>query len=405
MNKYYKLTNLLLLIALVFGSFFVWKDKTSSLTPALKIVTAEGNAEHLKDFEFYGYLSNNEVYGNDESFHIKENQTNYLAELPLSKRLDNSLDPLTNELIEDYRSFMRGKYPSSKNFLSTDDFIIYVAQTTDSYWKETKMNELVIAVLNKETKEEEEFTVSLGNLENYYDLYSSHLNYPKVSLVLSKYTTSDQGKHAIYEFNIEDPEAGLTEVYDFTEKIAANESYRVEEVADRTSRFIPLRTTRDVTNTEVEMMTELASYFVYDIKENKMIDIPLFETDTLLLTDHETIYVAEDLGSTLNFYEMNLENEKLEELGEVQLQSPSMGRIEDIYSYDRSFNPNIIVLDGKLYTFEQELIKDSFLPVFQIVDLKTQETLFLGRLDQLDDPSDRNISIGVTSYRLNKLKN
>ena len=136
MNKYYKLTNLLLLIALVFGSFFVWKEKTNSPTPALKIVTAEGNAEQLKAMEFYGYLSNNEVYGNDETFHVKENQANYLAEQPILKRLDNTLDSLSNELIEEHRSFMRGKYPSSKNFLSTDDFIVYVAKTTDSYWKE-----------------------------------------------------------------------------------------------------------------------------------------------------------------------------------------------------------------------------------------------------------------------------
>ncbi len=373
--------------------------------PALKVVTAEGNAEYLKAFEFYGYLSNSEVYGNDESFHVKENQINYLAEEPILKRLDNSLDPLSNQLIEKYRSFMRGKYPSSKNFLSTDNFIIYVAKTTDSYWKETKMNELVIAVLNKETKEEEEFTVSLDNLDNYYDLYTSHLNYPKISLVLSEYTMTDQQKHAIYEFNIEDPEAGLREVYDFTEKIEADESYGVEEVADRTGRFIPLRATRYVTNTEDEMMTELASYFVYDIKENKMIDIPLFETNTLLLTDQVDIYTAEDLGSSLNFYKMNLENEKLEELGEVQLHSPLMGRTEETYSYDQSLNPNITVLDGKLYAFEQELIEDSYLPVFQVVDLKTQETLFMGRLDRLDDASDKNISIGITNYRLNELKN
>lgn len=405
MNKHYKLTNLLVLITLVFGSFFVWKKQTAPSNPELKVVTTAGNAEELKAIEFYGYVSSTEGYGENSSFLFKNNKPYYADDQPLRESLDSPIHLLSiHDLINDYRSFMRGKVPSVDRFISTDEWLIYTAMADEVHWKNNSRDELTIAWLNKETGEEQEFSVSLDNKESYYELYATQLNYPELSIMLTAHHDNDKMEHLIYSVDLNNPEPELTLKLDFTDFIQEDEYILVGNMVDKTSRFIPFQTNKYVEDSEFGDISKMMNYFVYDGNQNKVLEVPLFEADTYLLTDRDTIYVAEETDNQLDFYELNPETEELEAIGEIQLEFSNLGE-DDLFYYDHAFSRNIAVLDGKLYTFKHQDINGSFLPVFQIVDLESQETLFFGKIDQLNSNQQNPISIEATTFNLNSQTN
>lgn len=411
MKKYNKLTTLVLLITLAFTSFFIWKAQAASPNPKVNIVTIEGNAEHLKPVELYANISNNLAFGSQPVFQLENNKVDYVDDRPLLQQVDGHLNSFIDGLISEHRSFMRGKTRRSNQYIVTDDWIVYTAMATDVYWQESAEDELIISILNKQTKEEKEYTIHLGDNVNYVNLHTAYLNYPELSITLTKYNISGEAEHLISTFNFENPEAELTEQINFTDKINENEFFYVGNSFDKTGRFIPFQTLQTIeTVDEVygDIYTdsrETTSYFVYDMIERKFIDIPLFEeNDTLLFTDQNQIYVAEDLGETFDFYEVNPNTETLESIGNIDLSfaSSDQGYVD---SYNNLPDPNRVVYDGKLYAYEEQVFKGSYLPVFKVIDLEKNEILFHGRLDASEGSKMDAPNINIIEYRLNPLAN
>lgn len=407
MNKYSKLTNLSILIALLFTSFFLWKAQAVSPNPKVNIVTIEGNAEYLKPIELYGDISNNQVYGNHPILTLRDNKIEYLEDQPITKQIDGSLNASIDRLITDYRSFMRGKTRQANRYITTDDWVVYTALATDIYWQDSVENELIISILNRETEEEREFTINLGEQVNYFNLHTTQLNYPELSIAMTIYNTNGNAEHIISTFDFENPEANLSEKINFSDKLKDDEFVYAGNIFDKSGRFIPFQSVRitqtmddqyDGMNTESR---EVTSFFVYDIEKRKFIDIPLFEENkTHVFVDQNRIYVVEDLGETLTFYEMDLESEELKAPIDIQMASPSMGR-DLLHSYNEFFNQNIAVVNGKLYAYERQQFKEAYLPVFQVIDLEENENVFLGRLDASNDAKLDAPTIDIFEFQLN----
>lgn len=411
MKKYNKLTTLLLLIVLVFTSFFIWKAQAASPNPKVNIITIEGNAEHLKPVELYASVSDNQVYGNHPVFLLENNKVSYREDRPFLQQVDGHLNSVIDGLISEYRSFMRGKTRHADRYIVTDDWVVYTDMAANVYWQSSVEDKLIISILNKQTKEEKEYSIQLDDDMNYFNLHTAQLNYPELSLALTKYDMNGEAEHLISTFDFENPEAELTERINFTDKIKDEEYFYSQNTFDKTGRFIPfqlLETVQTAIEVEDDIYTDSSKtigYFVYDIVERKFIDIPLFEeNETLLLTDHDRVYVAEDSGETLELYEMNQQTEALEVMGTIQMASSSIGRNQQ-YLYNEFFYQNMTVLDGKLYAYGQDEFKGSTLPVFQVIDLEKNETLFLGRLDGSDGTKMDAPNIDVIEYRLNPAAN
>lgn len=409
MKKYNKLTSLILFIAFVFTSFFIWSAQAASPNPKINIVTVEGNAEHLKPVELYGSISNNLAYGELPIFHFENNQVTYVDDKPLIQKFDGHSSTIINDLIANYRSFMRGKTRQTNQYIMTDEWVVYTAVATDVYWQESAEDELIISILNKNTKEENEHRIDLDDNMNYFNLQTAYLNYPELSIVLTKYNTDDEEEHFIYSFDLENPKEELVERINFSDKIKEDEFFYVGNSFDKTGRFIPFQTLRTVETTiedDDDVYTDIqetTGYFVYDILERRFIDIPLFEENsTHLFTDQNQLYVAEDLGEVLSFYEMNPNTETLESIGQIDLALVSNDQM-NLDSYNHLLDPNLTVYNGKLYAYEEQEFKNSYLPFFQVIDFEKNETLFLGRLDASEDSKMDAPNIYVHEYRLSPL--
>ncbi len=406
MKKYNKLTTLVLLIALVFTSFFIWEAQAAPPNPKVNIVTIEGNAEHLKPVELYASISNNLAYGNHPVFQLEKNEVNYEDDRPFLQQVDGHLNSFIDRLITDHRSFMRGKTRRPEHYIMTDDWIVYTAMATEVYWQDTVENELIISILNKQTKAEKEYRINLGDDVNYFNFHTASLNYPELSIALTKYDVDGEAEHLISTFDFENPDEELVEQINFTDKIGDEEFFYVGNTFDKTGRFIPFQSVQTIQATEEvydDIYTDFrktTGYFVYDIVERQLIDIPLFkENDTLLFTNQDQIYVVEDLGETLDFYEMNVDTESLEFTNTIDIVF-SMEQVEPDF-YHSLPDLNKMVDDGKLYVYNQQNFKGSYLPVFQVIDIEKNETLFLGRLDASDGSKIDAPNIDVIEYRLN----
>lgn len=402
MNKYYKLSNLIILIILVFTSFFIWTARATSSAAEIKVVTTKGKAEHLKDVSFYGHSFNPNTYSssNSSSFQFQENNAEYLQDRSFIEQIDGYSEIFIDDLISNYRSFMRGKNPNANQYVLTDDWLVYNAMKSDVYWSEHSSNEITIAALNLKTEKEEEFSIPLGGPEENFNLQTSLLNYPELTLVLTKYAQDQSPEHFISTFNLEKPERQLTKKIDFSDKFDKNEFPKFENKVDKNGRFILIQSTKTSTVSDYEGHHMTSGYFAYDSEKEEIIDLPSFKKETILLTDQDHLYLGKDLGEVLDLYEVNPDTKELESIGELTMKSPLIGR-DQAQNFPQNFNERITISDGKLYAYGQEQIQGVHLPVFQINDLKTLEALFLGRIDHLNPKSTNKKNIDIFEFQVN----
>lgn len=401
MSKYYKLSNILIITFLVFTSFFIWTANASSDNPEIKLVTNEGQAKHLKDVNFYAFNHEGNYHSLSSSrFEFKENDAKYFDEKSIISQMDSKSQVLTDELISNYRSFMRGKSPNSDQYILSDDWIVYTGLKNDVYWADFSNNEMTISLLDRKTKEEKEFTIVLGDNEEYFTLKTAQLNYPELNILLAQNSENAPSKHFIASFDFEHPKEKLTKKVEFSEEFQDDEFLQFEKNNNKTGRYIPMRTVRTTMNSEYEESDETVAYFVYDSQTESLIKLPTFEEETILLADQNHLYLAKDKGEELDFYEFNPENEEVRSIGEINVSSSLIGRDQDRI-YSQYFNERMILSNGKLYLYGQEDIQRSFLPVFQVIDMETQKTLFLGKIDYLQPELKDNRNIQIFDFYLN----
>lgn len=397
MNKYYKLSNLLILITLIFASFFVWKAQAGSLNPDIKLVTMEGQAKHLKPVSFYGQTYQGD-YSNFSSFSFRENEVKYPEDKSLIEQIDGYHDLKIDHLVSNYRSFMRGKGPNPDQYVSNDQWLIHLAKNTDFYWSSEQKEEMIISVLSKETKEEKEYTIPLGEVGEYFQIESIHFNHPKISIVMNKYRDDDRVKRYITSFDIDNPENKLTEKINFSDQIDSENFLRFENKLNNNGRFIAIQSIKNTVTDEFEEINEVMGYLVYDTEKEEMFELPTIKEE-IVLTDKEHIYLAKEKEDALELSRFNLDENEFSPIASLDMYSDSFGPDFGL-QYQDNFNERMVISNGKLYAYGEEEMQKSYLPIFQVIDIDSEETLFFGKLDYMNDSADNQQVMTIYQYRV-----
>lgn len=402
MTKYIKLTSLLLLIVVTLTGFGLYQAQASSPYPELKIVTSDGKPENVMPVHLFGFVSDANNYGNSSVVEFKNGDSQYVRDLPFLKRMDTNYTPHINDLIENHRSFMRGKSRRAEHYTETEGHIFYTGMESDVHWGNPSMGKLTIATLDKESEEEETYSVSLGNDGTYYEIQAAYASYPKLNLVVSTNDSSDLPETIIYSFDVENPSGELTEVVNLSDEIEGDDALYIGQSYDKTQRFITIQSLRDTSASEYEYSVETSGYFAYDRETEEIIEIPLFEEDTLLFTDNDTLYVGKDLGEAIELYEMNGEDQDLTLIGTIAMATSTIGDDEGGY-YNGIFNQKMTIMDGMFYAYESQYTDNVSRPFFQVTEIETQETLFNGTIMPTDMAKSTNTNVDVFEIRINSL--
>ncbi|OJF97114.1 hypothetical protein [Alkalibacterium sp. 20] len=404
MNKYIKLMSFLLLIIVTLTGFGLYKAQASSPYPELKVVTTDGKPEYIEPFHFLGFVSDTQNYSNSSTIVFKDGHSRYMEDQTFLERIDFNYNPQLNDFITDHRSFMRGKSRRTEHYTETEQHVIYTGMESDVYWNQPSRGLMTIAVLNKETEEEETFSVSLGSDGSYYEVSATYVNYPNLTILAATNHSTDISEQFVYTFDVENPTEELTETINLTQEIDSNGGVYFGQSFDRTERFIPIQSVRQTDDSEFDYTEEIIGYFAFDTQMQELIDVPLFEEDTLLFADNDKLYVGKDLGDTIELHEMNADDQNLDLVGSIEMATPTIGREEGTH-YNNLFNQNITLLDGRLYAYETQYSDDISRPLFQITDIKTQETLFNGTIEPKDMAKHDSTNIDVFEFRLDTLNN
>ena len=398
MNKYYKLSNLLILVSVIFASFFVWKAQAGALSPKIKLVTIEGQAEEFKDVNFYGQVYE-EGYMNSTSFSFKENKIEYSEDKSLMRQIDSYNNQEIDEYVSNYRSFMRGKNPNSNQYFSNDQWLIHAALRSDFHWANDRQEEMIISILDKESKEEEKYTISLEEFGGYFSIRALHFIDSELSIVMDQYTSSGEEKNFITSFDIHHPENLLTEKVDFSDQMDSESYLRFENKKNNSDRFMIFQVIKNITISEYEEVPEIKDYLFYDSKKEEIMKLPSIEEGTVL-TDQEKIYLVQNKEDVIELSIYDFEQNEFQEMVSLDVFSQIIGQEEEI-QYQDEFNERISLSNGKLYLYGADETQGSYLPVFQIIDIKTGETLFLGKLDYLNPSTNGQQEISIYQYRVN----
>lgn len=408
MTKYIKLTSLLLFIAVALTGFGFYNAQASSPYPELNIMTFEGKPEYAEPLQFMGFVADSQNYSNSSTVIFKNGDSQYREDIPLPKRMDFSFNPRMNELITDYRSFMRGKSRQPEHYVETDNHLIYAATEGDVHWDSASNGQLTIAVMDKETEDEKTFEVDLSGQGQYHEVRAAYVNYPSLTLLVNNY--SGESQDLIYTVDLENPAEEVTETVNLSKETGSTGIYtslHIGQSFDKTERFLLLKSVSETAVSEFDYTTETNGYYAYDTQTQEVIDIPLFEEEkTLLFTDNDTLYTGKDLGDSIELYEVSPEDQKTDLIGTIEMASSTIGRdVSD--SYSKIFNQRMTVLNGKLYAYEVQSSENAddhstrvARPVFQISDIQTQETLFQGTVEPRDSSSHDATSIELNEFRI-----
>ncbi|GAA0371647.1 hypothetical protein GCM10008932_23690 [Alkalibacterium iburiense] len=414
MNKQSKLFGFLTFILLSFLGFGFYQTYAGDGRTDVAIITDEGDISHFDHVEFIGNVYSTSTYRNLNTFIHSSGHMRSLSDLSFLKQMDFEYNATANRVVENHRSFMRGKSRNSALLTETDEHLIYTGMAHDVDWTQYDANNLTVAVLDKESEEEKEFEVDLNNQTgetHSVNVVTSYVNYPELTIITSEHISGDyMDNYFVYTFNIEEPVETLEPILNLTAELDASESIlNISSSASDTGRYIPIYM-RDQPDLEYYdggyTETEIPSgeHYVYDIQTNEVIDIPAFEdSQTIVLAEEDTVYVGKNLGDTIEIHEMHIETQELDRIGSLEMATPRIGR-GDLYHHDPN-STNLHIIDGKLYAYENDYSNEVSRPLFQVIDLETQETLFTGFIDVKDSQDVRNYELLLNNYSIMNYQN
>lgn len=386
MTKYSKLFSFTLLSIITLLAMVLYLFQSQGPTLSLEVVTDEGNDDELLVTNFTGYAFKRDMTSQAPAFEFDAGEFIFRNERPLIQRVDYQYNPGMNRYVREYRSFMRGKSRQLNVFTETDEFIYYTAMPSDVNWQASDDNHVSISRFNKETEEETSFEALLTG-GSYHTIVAAYVDYPSLTLVTRSSSGVFEDNWLIYSFDFNQPEEELDPVANITRLIDSN-TVQIGSSKIKTERYIPFRSLIAGEKDEYDYVTEYDphAYYIYDTQSNELKEVPSFDDgDLIVLSESDRIITGNSLEEEVVWYEWDFNSETLHELGTTSMINSTIGRTFDDYYY-QSFNQNVHLVDGKIYSTEDSYTAEAEgLSLFQIVSLDTLETVFSGHLDLGDN--------------------
>lgn len=414
MNKQGKLYGFLTFIIIIFAGFSLYNSSLGGGQLDVAIVTHQGDSDHLDAVDFTGDIYDSYSYNSRNIFFRSEGKMSSHKDLSFLERMDFEHDPFANRLVTDYRSFMRGKARYENLLAETEDLIVYTGMVYDHDYTQYGSNKMVISILDKNSGEEKDFETNLGTgLSNpYTTVIKTYVNYPELTIITSEISYQDhKNNYLVYKFNLDEPVDTLEAVFNLSDSLEdPSTTISVSSLASSSARYIPISI---VDHGEPEFPEEYydddiivehpdttATYYIYDVQTNELISIPSFEDEeTLVLSDGNKVYIGKDLKETIELHEIDIETQELSLIGTLNMVSPTIGR-EDPFYYQETHNNSIHITDGKLYAYEADYTTESGRPLFQVIDIESQETVFSGSIEPKDSTDSKGIEIMLHRYQV-----
>jgi len=403
MRKYWKFIAIIAVIILSIGTFYVKTATSAEQYPEFVIQTVSGDEDEIKPLVLEGsytdtssnnYVSNNlKINVEGSTYNSRSFLDQIIGQPPIEIK----------ELQEEYRTFMRGKGSQVNSFFEDEKFLAYADVDYKMNSVSSRDFKFTISVLNKESGDDNSFTVKIPDEEKLDYVFVEDVQMVKDELYLITQNTMRKNdnyyeekqiytidivnqKISTYELIIQNPN-GQGDTYFNTQLIRSSPT--------KANEFMV------IVNTEVKIIEDEESsreevinqeFLSYNIvtKEIKKMDL----TD-LRLDDNQLSYLD---GSTVYF--MTFEGQELvvTPYSLVEHHAGQDYRISLSGENGFAYAYTTTVKNGKLYVASSQMT--SKIPGDVVVaDVKTGEPLFKGQL-ALEDSSKEKGNFELYLYEM-----
>lgn len=208
MKKYGKLGLTVLSSIIIIGSFYTYQAFAGSSTPDYTIETRSGDESYIEDMVLFGNISNEEKMYWD-FLQISHEGTKSTEDFTLGERLDSlyAYNPGIQYLYHQHKDFLLDKSMSANLYSEDDESIAYANVYMDNY--ELPYEQLEIAVLDKESGDEDSILVDIPEYDRYDSLYIEEVQKSGNEVILftmNLLINTYEGEMHVYRVNVENGE-------------------------------------------------------------------------------------------------------------------------------------------------------------------------------------------------------
>lgn len=390
MKRYWKIVTLCIVTVIVIGSFYIQSGMAADEGIQIEFEKVSGNEDEVKNINMYGSYENGSIY---KSLQISKSETISLENRsPLEHMISDFNTPVFEKLIEQHKSFMRGKDTMPNYFFEDEAILAYASIERDGYY-ETAKTSFDIEVLEKKSGETTSIQMDLPKQER-----NSWLDVADVQVVdgmLKVFTREfhDGGRNEdesyVYTFSIDDEkllskelvlsgpllENGWSDIRIMNDYFSIkSEKYHLIETVSYEDRN---------TQGEGEMAYEptiVANEFaVYNLKDKQLekLTVPeeLVEQVGAASIFGSTIFIPTHTATGLEVSQYDIETGKW---GQVQ-------KFDIVLSESSDESPYLKLMNGKVYAVQKTEKGHSLF----IGDLKTGDILYEGKLKVQNSKADQ----------------
>lgn len=378
MSKYAKLIGITLFTIISFCIYGIAKTSAETTTN-LKIETTEGDDTYADSFNLSGY-----IYGESNTllptFHYTDGAFELKDESSFFEILDASIYLTADQLMEEHKSFMRGKSPYAQ-FKVEDEKVVYAASDTDQYWQETSTNQLNVSLLDKANDEISDYTFSLPedssgtSLESVRNFY---VQYPMVYFTLLTAESNNSSLYKIYSADLSKETPELQLVREIDSKLSTLDSLYSSLSESANNHYLGLA---EINYNEYEMSVD--SFTIYDYETDTLLETQSLEgiEQPNLLSDGENLYITSPSENGLTVYQVDT--------------SAEPAALSPIFELPASENGPILpafISNNLLYSYEEHYDSVALNYSIQINDLNTGDLLYKGEiLGEDSEPVDMSL--------------
>lgn len=395
MKKYVSLIILPLFIIVMIGYFYIEVQSATKYYPRYQFEKISGNEAVVKDLVVTGEFSY-DAFG-FESFQVdSEGTTYYHDESFLRKNYYGYQEFKLESLINNYRNFMRGKAPFVQYFYETDEMVAYSSVLSDITGFD--YTNFKIAVLDKSTKDVDEFTVPIPNVDDYYNVTVEqvYLDSNEIYIITINERMNNEGMTSaedvhVYVFDFEKEEMVRHEIIGKVESFQTEQGYKIIEILKDESEENGSFVMFEIEGTYIDEFENHKYGETLKLNQGIKFNVLTNETEKLKVDDSigEPLAMLGNEVFFANVGEKTLDisvydTESLTIKNDLSIPTEESLKVQDLY------NPRLE--NGKLYIVpsadEERLETDIF-----VIDLAKLETEYIGKVSLVEPLQIDNVSV------------
>ncbi|MEH7387130.1 hypothetical protein V7147_17210 [Bacillus sp. JJ1521] len=382
MKRYWKIITLSIVTVIVLGSYLI-QSSLAAENIQVEFEKVSGDESLVENIVLNAQYEVGDIY---QSFLISKGETTNLSNRSVFQQLSgHGFDSYSNQLIENYKQFMRGKYLFPSSFYDDESLLIYAniegrsinASTVNSYFD--------IDVLDKKSKESTSMKIDLPKNSDYswVDMVDIQILDGKLKLITRASRINGGEDFTVYTIDLKGKKVTNEEVI-YSSPIVENgwSGFRVfnDYYSSQPQNYLLFKVEAEEYNDDNGESTNIANeLMVYDIENNKAVKMELPEDFAGVLDNsivsNSILYIPVLSVNGVEVIQYDIEAEKWD-----KKQTFKVGQSGD------SENSYFVKLkDEKIYIISST--NDGY--ILSIGDINTGESLYEGKLIIKSQKSDQ----------------